>query len=696
MEERKQSIKQYLQDPVVQKRILENMQRAREEATVTISNAARIYGFTENQLRDWDEKGLLKPQRRGQDIEQNGKGARRRQYTPAELSKLAIIHELLEEGNFSIGAIPPSVDDIWAEVARSDSQERMERVHGGATEHLSIDQRVERNEQEEFWRYFVTQALRLSLLLICEDIPDTVAGIILPLEKANVASIVLRPQDLPNSGQSLIGWLSQNRSFFTFLDNAPEFEHPSDFRIEPLVNLTDNLSLTRTPLEDVLIIVQRKAKSVFLNSATQITVQRILGLIYQTVEQWQHSFERGMRGWMYQTTDFSISSVIADEVLNSLTNIVVEAGEKTDDNQNRWYFCGILTPEDTTLPVQQRTLVMRAQSKNAPHNLAAVSAEVPGLSFRAYLSGQIIYRANVSKEDFMIAHYDREKMTRSAIAVPLAGEDGMAIGVMYVASKEPDAFSEDDQRVLRLIGRMVEELLLTYHERQLTPGKLTEMINTPDIVDDSFKEFWPESKFMSDVEKMLAHILAQDKSEIDPEEEVSFIAIDIDNQSSLAMKYGNQVARNLSRAVGLRLQGQLRLFENMKHRRLYHVYSDRFYLFLRGISLNEARSKALLFKHALDGEYLIDARRTATGRPIIRANMLPLPSVIVRLGIPSYKTSKLKQVLSRYPSETAVTEVTKLISEALEEVLERGQQAGGNCIISWDPIIWGYRDLSAS
>ena len=694
MEDRHQQIKMYLQRADVQKRIRDEMLRARDEATVTISNAARLFGFTENQLRDWDEKGLLRPQRRAQDNEQDGKGPRRRQYTQVELSKLAIIHELMEKGDFSIGTIPAYVDEIWDEVEDRSGvlQERIESVSGRATEHLSIDQRVDRNEQEELWRYFVTQALRLSLLLICEDIPDTVAGIILPLEKTNVASIVLQPQNLPNAGRSLIGWLSQSRSFYTFLDSAPEFEHPSDFRIEPLVNLTDNFSSTRMPLENVLIVVQRKTKPLFLNSATLVTVERILGLIYQTIEQWQQSFERVVRDWMYQVTDFSVSSVIADEVLNGLANIIVESGGKTDRGQDRWYFSCILLPEDISLPVQQHALVVRAQSENAPHNLVDVSAKEPGLSLRAYLSGQIIYRANVSTEDFMIAHQDREASTRSAIAIPLANEDGMAVGVMYIASKEFDAFSEDDQRVLRLFGRMAEELLLTYHGRQLRPGKLTEMIDAPGVVDDSFREFSPESKFMSDVEKMLAHILVQDVSEIDPEEDVSFIAIDLDNQSSLALKYGNQVARNLSRAVGLRLQGQLRLFENMKHRRLYHVYSDRFYLFLRGISLTEARNKASLFKHALEGEYLIDARRTATEIPTIRANKLPLPSVTVRLGVISYKTSKLKQVLNRYPSETAMTQVTSLISEALDEVLERGKQAGGSRIISWDPVIWGYKD----
>ena len=102
MEDRNQEIKKYLQREDVQARILQNIQRGRSEATVTISNAAHLFGFTENQLRDWDEKGLLKPQRPLQELTQDSKGTKRRQYAAAELDKLAIIRELMDKG-FSPG-----------------------------------------------------------------------------------------------------------------------------------------------------------------------------------------------------------------------------------------------------------------------------------------------------------------------------------------------------------------------------------------------------------------------------------------------------------------------------------------------------------------------------------------------------------------------------------------------------------------
>lgn len=701
MEERNplQRITRHLQKADVQQRIMQDMQRAREEATVTISNAAGLFSFTENQLRDWEKNGLLSPQRRLQDTEQEGKGAKRRQYTSAELDKLAIIRELMN-ASFSPGIIPTDVDEIWAEVvarSKSEPEERLVAGSGKDTEHRPIDQRVEQIEKAAFWRYFVSQALKLSLMLICEGVPETVAGIILPLEQTGVADIVRQSTDLPRTGYSLVGWLNQNRSFYTFLEKEPSFEHPSDFRIEPLVNLAKSVSNATNPAQEqllqdnVLIIVQRKTKPLLVNKEAIRAIQRILGLLYATIEQWQPGFENGIRHWMYQVTDFASSSNTSDEVLKGLTNMIVQLGGKTADGQDLWRFCNILTPQDISLPLQQRTLLVRAQSEHAPYNFPAISARIPGLSFRAFLSGQIIYRSDLASKDFMIIRYDSEESTRSAIAIPLAGEEGMAIGVLYIASDKPCAFSEDDRRVLRIIGRMIEELLLTYRARLLPVGFLTDMIATPKVVDASFKEFLSEGDFVNDVEALLADIFASNEDELTSEEEVSFIAVDIDNQSNLAIKYGDRVAKILSRAVGLRVQGQMRLSSKLEHRRVYHVSADRFYLILKGMPLHEARNKAAQLKATLEGEYLLDARRVTTGRPPIPESMLRLSDVTVRLGVTSYKPTKLKEVLGRYIPEFAVVQVTGLLSQSLDQVLVQGQQEGGSCIISWEPEIWSYK-----
>jgi hypothetical protein len=65
--------------------------------------------------------------------------------------------------------------------------------------------------------------------------------------------------------------------------------------------------------------------------------------------------------------------------------------------------------------------------------------------------------------------------------------------------------------------------------------------------------------------------------------------------------------------------------------------------------------------------------------------------VTVRLGVQTYPYQKLKEVLQRYSSETAVAEVRALILQGTDLALDKGQQEGGNCVISWDPVIWGYK-----
>jgi GGDEF domain-containing protein len=263
--------------------------------------------------------------------------------------------------------------------------------------------------------------------------------------------------------------------------------------------------------------------------------------------------------------------------------------------------------------------------------------------------------------------------------------------VLYVASNEANAFPIEEQRVLRMICKMTEELLMTYSARRKTTGNLSDLIEFPGVVDSSFKKFRSENDFIEDVEALLTDIDRKDESEIGFEE-VSFISIDIDEQSILATKYGDRVARNLSREVGSRLLGHLStFFTNPEYRRLYHINADRYYLLLDGMSLEEASIKAERIRVALEGEYRIDAQHT-DGRPTLPGGMLELHNVTVRLGIPSYKYSKLKELLKRCSRrETAVFEVRATITNALDRVLTQGQEEGGNVIICWDYDAWGYR-----
>src|SRR5258706_1907216 len=116
-------------------------------------------------------------------------------------------------------------------------------------------------------------------MLICEDIPD-IAGLVLPLQDHPNAARVPNPHTLSEIGEALVGWLDLNRSFYTFLDAAPSFEAPSDFRIERLVTMNEVLEAQ----DETLIVVQRKARPLNLSVPAVETAQRLLAPIYQRID----------------------------------------------------------------------------------------------------------------------------------------------------------------------------------------------------------------------------------------------------------------------------------------------------------------------------------------------------------------------------------------------------------------------------
>lgn len=683
----RQGIKEYLQQQDVQGRIQQNLQQALSNVTVSISRAASLFGFSESQLREWEKRGLLTSERGS--ISQDGRG--HRQYTTDELSKLAIFQELFKQGNYAPSDIPPDFDDLWEQIV-SEQHSNWSAHHtavvtdtavsqiSALAPKLHIDQRVECAEEEVFWRYFTAQVLRLSLMLICENTPDIFAGLILPLEPD--VRFVSEPQALSTLGEVLIGWQDKSGSFDTFLDSSPSFEHPSDFRIEPLRAAGEE----NPPFDATMIVIQRKAEALELTLPLVQTIRKLLKVVYDNVSLCKSAFSYGLRDYLYQATDFRGSVNPNDDVLNKLMEVVISIGGKSSHNIKRdlWRFCCILLPEDVALPLQKRALVIRSQSSRSPYKVGVgrVSVEIPGLSLRAYQSGNIIYRPDISAKDLILAYYEQEQFVRSAIALPIIREDGVSIAVLYIASEETEAFPIETQRVLRLIGIMIEELLLTYQARQQVTGKRTDLLDHPGIVDPAFKTFLTENDFIYDVETLLATFLKSSESSTGGA--VSFIAVDIDNQSTLASQYGDRIARNLSREVGMLLGKHLNLFAELANKRLYHINADRFYLLLDGMPLEDARTNAEQIRIALQGKYIIDSQRSR------EKSRLP-DEVTVRLGVTSYTYQKIKEILQRYDANTAVAEFRALITQGLDLVLDKGRREGGNVIITWDYTLGGYR-----
>jgi GGDEF domain-containing protein len=244
---------------------------------------------------------------------------------------------------------------------------------------------------------------------------------------------------------------------------------------------------------------------------------------------------------------------------------------------------------------------------------------------------------------------------------------------------------------------------MTYVVRNQVSQKFLSLLRTPGTVDPTFRAFASETDFISDVESLLQGIQGMDSLEpfakdderqYTTKDTVSFIAVDIDGQTGITDKYGDRLARNLSRSVGQRIQRQMpALSMNPPDCKLYYAYADRYYLLLNKISLEEARAKARLLKQTLDDSYQVDAVRSSVEQPTPAENLVPSPAVTVRLSVGSYTHAKLQEVLGRYPTTSALSSTTALILDFLDRMLKAGQDDGGNVIYSWDYKIWGYMPL---
>ncbi len=527
----------------------------------------------------------------------------------------------------------------------------------------------------------------MSLLLICEEMPGTIAGLFLPFQRKEPGLRIDSPHNISQAGPSLIGWIGANQAFYASYEPAPTFDYPSDFRIEYLSDWNENTCPAP------IIVIQRKSRDIAVTGIQVASLQRIFELVYKHVDDWLPCFSAGRRDWVEHVTNFGLNPNVTDALLDKMMNMVVELGGEAHGHV-RWKFCNLFLPQDPSLPLLQRTIRMRAHSDNSPARLSSrvLTLQDPGLTYRAYQSGQVIYRSHVTQKDALLAYHDAEESTQSAIAIPLSSADGMVAGVIYIASDEIDAFSLADQSALRLLTRMLEELLATYQARLFlfVSGKLSEAIARPRIVDISFREFLSEEDFFDEFESLLNDILKQDDAMQLEGKVVSFIALDIDKQTPLAIKYGDRAARNLSREVGMKLQGQLRVQSNPEFRKVYHVGADRYYLKLPGMSLDDARKLAVQLLQLLRGNYRVDVRRSMAGRSALPDELLVPQNVTVRLGVQNYKYPKLKEVLRRYEPTNAVAGTRTLILANFLQSLDLGQTNGGDCVMSWDPAKWGY------
>ncbi len=694
----------HLEDHAVQERILRNIHRSRGDLAVTIGRASELSGFSISQLRDWEKKGLLKPFRPESSETRGASG--QRQYPVSELDKLVIIRELINIG-FSPSAIPTNIDEVWTSIIQSSAIRLEDTIGsnqqglptfqvGNQEKTLPISKRVDIAYGEHFyWRFYASHALMLALMLVTEDVSGTYSGLILPLKKRQPDDSLPDSSNLAEIEESLVGWLGQTRSFSTLFVPAPSFEYPSDFRVLPLSVNGEYERHLEGEEDRTLIFVQRdEANKLNLTKDVVETAKSLLRPLYEDCQDWRKYFGEGMKDLVSPGINFTPR--LHDMVLTGLANMVVRLGGKKEDGQDRWRFCYILLPGNLHLPLQQRNLVVRAMSKNIRHAIGITTLTPEryrtSISIRAFQSGHIVYRQELSPQDITAETRAIEGPVRSNLAVPIGGEVGDPSGVIYVASYDAHAFSEQDCRVLRIVARMVEALQRSYGiQRQLTEN-LVELVKDPETVDSSFKEFKSENDFIFDIEKHLEQVQTQKTYEKGEEigtrglalsdlqsmtREISFIAIDIDHQDYVVRDYDEGTLRNLQKTIGQRIRDLLpALFTRYVDCTLYHIYAGRFYLFLRGFSLEDSKRNAIRLKDALEGNIAIKLP-DAIGRTII------IPNVSLHLAVNWYSYEKLKDFFE--VEDYNVVDVSSIIYRSLDSVLKLGMDEGGDVVYAWNP-----------
>ncbi|HTI14088.1 MAG TPA: MerR family transcriptional regulator [Dictyobacter sp.] len=703
MEERNlRRIAKHLQDESAQKRVQQNIQRGRNEVTVTIGRAARLFGFSESQLRDWEKLGLIKPMRPRENPDAR-QTTGQRQYSFSELDKLAIIRELLDEARLTPSAIPHNIDEIWyantTQYPPNNHQTHMYPPTEGIAvplREMYINKRITDTYREMFgWRFYASHVLWLALLLVYEEVPGFHVGLALPAYEQERDFSIINSFTISDIGDALVGWIGPTRSFFTFLTTAPTFEYPSDYVIRPLCPPDLLQDVPESPANRTLMIVQREEVEHIHRNATVIsTVQRLLEPIYADRQHWHTYLGQGMRDLIDPGMDFTPK--ITDAVLTDLADMTIRLGGKTPEGRERWHSCCILLPIQTHPPLQQRSLIVRAQSKNSRHtvNVTTVMPErhTSSLSLRAYQSGHVIFRHTLSRDDPMTLYREIEGPIRSNIAVPIGGEQQQPLGVMYVNSFIQGAFAEEDQRILRIIAKLLEELLCMYQTRQRISATLRDLLEDPTTVDPFFKEFPSENEFLRDIETLLTRVQmagtntqrVQDSNDAERTlREISFIAIDLDSdaQEIIANSYGDQTLQNLNKAIGLRIRDLLpALFTDYLNCKLYHMYAGRYYLFLRDFSLEKTKNNAERLRKALEGTISVKQSELPGGT-------LMLPDVSVHLGVTWYGIEKLRDFLNPVQRRT-LSDISSTMYHSLDFVLKLGTGLkGGNIVYAYEPAI---------
>lgn len=668
----------YLNVPETREQIRQYLQQ--EPLTTSINQAAKIVGADQTKLRSWEEKiGLFSAERASTD----NKFTQRR-YDMQDIARLLVFKTLLDQ-QYPLKDVTAFmqentsfIDDLVNDIVPS--RVYQERIWKAV-------ERLNWAEEAAFWRMFVPRLLYLSMRLLFTQTPDNDTWLLLPLQWSNSQTAedrVESREQLPMLGEVLLGHCSNEHPFFMCITRKPLLDDlPKQYKVKPL---EWPLASSDSPVRVHAVLEERRRR----RSSESIlrAAGRLLQLLQKTQAQWKLHLQDSNDAMTYYAPEFE-KALPGDQILNKIADQIIYLGGVGEVSQQpRWHFCCILLPPDEDVfrqPRKQHRLIVQGQSRESPHDLnkKTVLPYENSISMKAYHSRHIIYRPDIVAEEPDIAAHDQEEGIRSAIAVPIEGKEAGGwrtlhpLGVLYVTSREVDAFSKDDDLLLlRVMEKIVAEQVMAYLMRTLLVDKFAEMIDHPRIVDSNFKEFPTDNQFISQLEAWLKQIQfgqninSPSESESQPFHDLAFIAVDlsIPNHKTGA-RATERATKSLTGAIGKSIKQWAR--GKYGFAEVYYMHDDCYYLLLRDISLKQT---------AVDAFNLLNRLRRYIQH---HSQQYGLPKGIsLHLGVIGYTYDMLQDLQAELPPGASLrVKMTQLLDDALD----MSKEAGENKIAIWQP-----------
>lgn len=706
----------------------EEFLKIRDSLTTSIREAADLTDLSESQLRYAESRGLLSPSRGLTD--ENGEPLRagQRRYSADDLLKARLISWLLYRG-YSLGSIADfMVRDRYVIQSILDTKTvRLRSVLDSADDSM-------------FRRFFIPRILYFSLLLLFERDGVDDVGLVWPIRAApdDLATCAPGPirsaDDLGRLGHIFVAWRARGRPLATFVTIGNPFDRDMRLQLRPFSDVlldsaepnlagsgpthaylllgseaekeldaaTHLLSMRQKSSHPIIGIPRRQANPRVVAGRLMNYVQRISC----TPSAVAHRSESSLNDVMYFTSPEMVAPS-GDPLLNRLANAMVELGgsrqchapshdapasasappESVQQAEQRWRFSCILMPREPMDSSKRQELVVRAQSAQAPHRVGVTTASPQangGLSFRAYSSGRITYRPEVITLDPAVSYVAEESPIHSAIAAPAVDGQGLERSqppaVIYIASDQSESFSDDDFLLIRVMGRLVGEIVQTYNSRAHAPSALTNTLANPEIVDSDLADFLSELSFLTDLRRVFesskgeaSRPQARERDRRALEDafynnvrSISVLGLDIDGFSSIQRNRGERVARQLLRDVGNRLQQQfsLGLVNGIPAVRLYRIWSDRFYAIIRDDDIPSTLVRADRLRKEMSSDYLVLLDRDTSNQ----SGENPPVSVVMRMVGTTLSRAQMHTLLESAGGDGNVcaAQVSQLVENGLK------------------------------